>query len=186
MDVAATTPNRRIDLAGEAAFRVGAATIDPVSRDASFEGGKERLQPQNVKVLIALSQKTGEAVRREELIERCWDGRIVGEDVINRSISTLRQFAKRAGGFAIETVPRCGYRLIEAPDRAQKAKRRWLAAAGGAAILAVGAGWYALEAPAVPTSADMPTIAVLPLTEDSSNRETHDVAGATRARRSAS
>ena len=133
MDVAATTPNRRIELAGEAAFRVGAATIDPVSRDASFEGGKERLQPQNVKVLIALSQKTGEAVRREELIERCWDGRIVGEDVINRSISTLRQFARRAGGFAIETVPRCGYRLIEAPDSGAKIQARWLAAAGGAA-----------------------------------------------------
>jgi len=181
MDVAATTPNRRIDLAGEAAFRVGAATIDPVSRDASFEGGKERLQPQNVKVLIALSQKTGEAVRREELIERCWDGRIVGEDVINRSISTLRQFAKRAGGFAIETVPRCGYRLIEAPGAARKIRARWLAAAGGAAVLAVAGGWYVLDGPRPPTSADMPTIAVLPLTEDSSNRETHDVAGATRA-----
>src|SRR6478672_11476436 len=87
-------------------FKVGRATIDPISRDAMWPGGQERLQPQTLKVLVTLVSRRGEVVTRDELVQLCWDGRIVGDDVINRSISLLRQFAERAGGFTIETVPR--------------------------------------------------------------------------------
>lgn len=93
--------------------RVGNAIVDPVSRDATWPGGRDRLQPQTLKVLAVLAARSGDAVTRDELVELCWDGRIVGEDVINRSISILRQFAEKAGGFEIETIPRTGYRLIE-------------------------------------------------------------------------
>jgi DNA-binding winged helix-turn-helix (wHTH) protein/TolB-like protein/Tfp pilus assembly protein PilF len=109
-------------------FKVGEATVDPVSRDVSWRGGEERLQPQTLKVLLALVSHRGEVVTRDELIQLCWDGRIVGDDVINRSISLLRQSAGRAGGFEIETVSRTGYRLIEAqPGRSRQ--RPWIAAA---------------------------------------------------------
>ena len=94
-------------------FRVGGAMVDPVSRDAKWPGGEERLQPQTLKVLISLFSRKGEVVTRDELVQLCWDGRIVGTDVINRSISLLRHFAERAGGFEIETVPKSGYRLME-------------------------------------------------------------------------
>lgn len=110
-------------------FTVGAATVDPVSRDAHWSGGHERLQPQTLKVLLTLVSHRGEVVTRDELVQLCWDGRVVGDDVINRSISLLRHLAERAGGFRIETVPRAGYRLIEPqPDRSGLA--RWIAAAG--------------------------------------------------------
>ena len=102
-----------VDLEAEGPFRVGEATIDPVSRDASYPGGQERIQPQTLKVLLALARHKGKVVTRSELIDSCWGGRIVGEDVINRSISILRDFAERAGGFTIETVPKAGYRLVE-------------------------------------------------------------------------
>src|SRR3569832_407176 len=48
------------------------------------------------------------------LFEQCWEGRIVGEDAINRVIGRLRQFAQSdaAGAFRIDTVPRVGYRHI--------------------------------------------------------------------------
>lgn len=105
--------SQSIDLSSEPRFRVGAASIDPVSHEAAFNGSAERIQPQNLKVLIALAQRRGRVVTRDELIRRCWDGRVIGDDVINRAISTLRQFAARAGGFQIETVPRAGYRLVE-------------------------------------------------------------------------
>src|SRR5437763_3486094 len=98
-------------------FTVGRATVDPLSRDARWPGGEERLQPQTLKVLIALLSRRGDVVTRDELVQLCWDGRIVGDDVINRSILLLRHFAEKAGGFEIVTVPRTGYRLVETAFR---------------------------------------------------------------------
>jgi DNA-binding winged helix-turn-helix (wHTH) protein/tetratricopeptide (TPR) repeat protein len=128
-----------IDLSVEPSFRIGGAAIDPVSREASSPGGRERLQPQNLKVLIALKRRQGQVVTRTDLIDLCWDGRIVGEDVINHSISVLRSFASRAGGFAIETVPKAGYRLIEAPGAGSPGTKRLalIALAAAAAVIAI-------------------------------------------------
>lgn len=126
MDVAVAGPPRAINLGSERPFRVGGAAVDPVSREAYFGSSCERLQPQNLKVLIALAHKRNKVVTREELVEVCWDGRFVGDDVINRSISTLRQFAERVGDFKIETVPRAGYRLIEASARPKHNGGRWI------------------------------------------------------------
>ena len=95
-----------IDLGKEPPLEVGGATIDPISREAKYAGGLERLQPQTLKVLIALTRRRNQVVTRAELVESCWDAKFVGDDVINRSISTLRQFAQRASSFTIETVPR--------------------------------------------------------------------------------
>ena len=113
--------NHAIDLESEAPLHVGGAVIDPVSRQAEYAGGSERLQPQTLKVLVALSRRRNQVVTRSELVDSCWDGRIVGDDVINRCILLLRQFAERAGGFSIETVPKTGYRLIEAGSK----RRAW-------------------------------------------------------------
>ena len=112
-----------MELAAREPFRLGNAMIDPVAHEAHWPGGDERLQPQAFKVLMALAAKRGDVVTRDELVELCWDGRIVGDDVINRAISLLRPFAERAGGFSIVTVPRVGYRLIE-DSRGNPAKRR--------------------------------------------------------------
>jgi len=117
-------------------FRVGGATVDPVSRDAHWRGGHERLQPQTLKVLMVLVSRRGDVVSRDEMVQLCWDGRIVGDDVINRSILLLRHFAEQAGGFEIETVPRTGYRLLEKP--ASKRPNRIIIAAAVAAIAIVG------------------------------------------------
>src|SRR5438552_14372043 len=133
VDAAVPVPPRAIDLATEHPFRVGGASIDPASRDAAFNGTVERLQPQNLKVLVALARNKGKVVTRDDLVDLCWDGRFVGDDVINRAISTIRQFAERAGGFSIETVPRSGYRLIE---RSRSVRRSRLAI--GAVAIACG------------------------------------------------
>jgi DNA-binding winged helix-turn-helix (wHTH) protein len=52
-------------------------------------------------------------VSRDDLIEQCWGGRIVGEDAITGALAQLRKLAKSLGGFEIETVPRVGVRLVE-------------------------------------------------------------------------
>jgi DNA-binding winged helix-turn-helix (wHTH) protein/tetratricopeptide (TPR) repeat protein len=158
MDVAAVRPSQAIDLTAERPFQVGGAAIDPLSRDANFAGGTERVQPQNLKVLIALVRAKGQVVTREQLVDLCWDGRFIGDDVINRAISTLRQFSERAGGFSIETVPRAGYRLFERSRPTKTSARRWAMAALASLVLAGAGAWLLLG----PARSHTPTLAIQP------------------------
>ena len=176
MDVIAA-PARTIDLASEPPFRVGGASVDPVTREATFDGGNERLQPQNLKVLVALARARGTVVTRDELIELCWDGRVIGDDVINRAISTLRQFAKRVGGFEIETFPRAGYLLVDSSSRREQLLVRGRIIAISAIVVAVAAALLLLirsqEMQKPPAEF---TVAVLPFTSDSADATTRKLA----------
>ena len=164
---------QRIDLSAEGPFRLGGANIDPRAHEATIAGSAERIQPQNLKVLIALAQRRGHLVTRDDLVRRCWDGRVIGDDVINRAISTLRQFAERAGGFVIETVPRAGYRLVE-KSSARKFSI-WMFGVVIALMLAAGATAFVIwhNHHAAPTS---PTIAILPFTTASSDPQERELA----------
>ena len=146
MDRPITRLTPAIDLETEPPFRVGGAAIDPVSRNAEYAGGRERLPPQTLKVLVTLARRKGEVVTRSELVDCCWDGRIVGDDVINRAIQLLRQFAERVGGFTIETVPKTGYRLVDDGAGASR-PRRWMIAV--AALVVAAAAAVALWWPSV-------------------------------------
>jgi DNA-binding winged helix-turn-helix (wHTH) protein/tetratricopeptide (TPR) repeat protein len=161
MDASVVAAPGTINLASEAPFRVGGAAIDPLSRDATFKGGAERLQPQNLKVLILLTRRKAEVVTREQLIDQCWDGRFIGDDVINRAISTLRGFAARAGGFRIETVPKAGYRLVETPQARLAWRRRGVGTVAIVALLVAASGWLLFS----PPSADS-TLAVEPVSSN--------------------
>jgi DNA-binding winged helix-turn-helix (wHTH) protein/tetratricopeptide (TPR) repeat protein len=163
-------------------FRIGAATVDPVSRDATWPGGHERLQPQTMKVLVALLSHRGEVVTRDELVQLCWDGRIVGDDVINRSILLLRHFAERASGFEIETVPRTGYRLIETPIRVRSPRRKLAiaASAAGLVVLAAISVGTQFSPRKEPEQAAALTIGLLPFVADSPDAQTAKLASASR------
>ena len=89
-----------------------------------------------MQVLVALAQASAATVARSELIERCWGGLVVSPDALNRVIARLRRVLDEGGGgFAIETLPRIGYRLAAASPLA-------VATAGPAAAA------LAVEAPA--------------------------------------
>jgi len=68
-----------------------------------------------MQVLVALNRRRGDVVSRDELILSCWGGRAVGDDAINRCIARIRRLSETHGGFSVETIPRVGYRLNEAP-----------------------------------------------------------------------
>lgn len=113
MDRPASPKSESIDLSVEAGFHLGGGRVDPPALQYATRSEVFRLQPQTMKVLVALHDRSGHVVTRDEMIDRCWDRRIVGDDVINRAISLLRPLAAASGRFSIETIPRSGYRLIE-------------------------------------------------------------------------
>lgn len=166
MDRPISLEARRVDLSVEPPFELGSARVEPAAHEYAVGGTTTRMQPQTLKVLVALHDKLGEVVTRDELVDRCWDGRIVGDDVINRSISLLRRLADRNGGFKIETVPRAGYRLVVAPA-ATITKRRYAlfgSVAVGAVLLGAGALWLALDRQPSPPAAL--SVTVVPFTAE--------------------
>ena len=100
-----------IDLAHEAPFDLGILDVRPAKLEVAAGDRRETLEPRIMQVLVALARQHGEIVSREDLIQSCWGGRVVGEDSINRCIYRLRRLSEAFGGFAIETAPRVGYRL---------------------------------------------------------------------------
>lgn len=107
------TDGEQIDLAKVEGFVLGALRISPPTLEVASGDKRETLEPRIMQVFVALARRRGEVVSRDELITQCWDGRSVGDDAINRCIARLRRLAEAEGGFAIETIPRVGYRLKE-------------------------------------------------------------------------
>ena len=104
----------RIDLAAELEFQLGGMQVKPAERAILMNGERRELQPRVMQVLVALAKARPEVVSRDRLIELCWDGRIVGDDALNRCVLALRHLAQdlTPQPFTIETVPRIGHRLV--------------------------------------------------------------------------
>jgi len=105
----------RMSLAREQPVRLGALNIDPASRRVEHDDGREEfLEPRVMQVLVALLRADGRILSRDELLDTCWPGVLVGEDALNRVMGRLRRLAGGvgAGAFRIETVTKVGYRLV--------------------------------------------------------------------------
>lgn len=112
--------DRRVDLALERDFSLGAMAVSPSAREVRLGDRRELLEPRVMQVLARLAAASGSVVSRDQLITCCWEGRIVGEDAINRVIARLRRLSETDDGasFTIETIPRVGYRLWPAEPEA--------------------------------------------------------------------
>jgi DNA-binding winged helix-turn-helix (wHTH) protein/tetratricopeptide (TPR) repeat protein len=179
----------RIDLAHAMGFRLGRLTVRPATRELVRDDGEsEVLEPRVMQVLVALVQANGAIVSRDDLSHSCWEGRVVGDDAINRVISRLRRSAEGIGegSFRLETVTKVGYRLqagggaaaIAAPGAAAMPRRRMLLAATGAGAIALAGGgawlWHRHTTPklpsAVPPLMDQAAIALLQDTHEGQNQ----------------
>src|SRR5690349_17922024 len=95
----------RVRLSSEAPLEVGALTITPALRRVVHEDGREEiLEPRVMQVLVVLARAGGGIVTRDELTTACWDGLIVGEDAIGRTIGRLRKLGESMGAYRLETV----------------------------------------------------------------------------------
>jgi DNA-binding winged helix-turn-helix (wHTH) protein len=155
---ASVTDRPPIDLAQEPPFRLGELAVAPPLRELTApDGTHQTLEPRVMQVLVALARANGAIVSRAELIRTCWNGTVVGEDSINRTISLLRRASEGidCGAFRIETVPKVGYRLVlpRPEPAATPARSRRLAWAALALLVAGLAATLPLwrPAPAGPT-----------------------------------
>lgn len=115
-------PLGRIVLAHEEPLTLGPLRIEPATRRILHEDGREEfLEPRVMQVFVALLRADGAILSRDDLVECCWDGRIVGDDSINRVLSRLRRLSETIGGgaFRIETITKVGYRLVSDAGAAQ-------------------------------------------------------------------
>jgi DNA-binding winged helix-turn-helix (wHTH) protein len=106
---------RRVVLAHEPAVRLGPLTIAPALRQIIHADGRDEIvEPKVMEVLVVLLRARGRILTRDELCAAAWDGRIVGDDAINRALSRLRRLGEGigAGVFAVETITKAGYRLV--------------------------------------------------------------------------
>lgn len=143
---AATPLSKRQDLT------VGDVWIRPSLRTVEGPLGEAKGEPRVMQVLVALAEARGAVLSRDDLLRLCWDGRIVGDDAVNRAIAEVRRIAAAVGAsFEIETVPRVGYRMARvnwedqaAPPPAGASRptigRRGLIAGGIAAVAVLGGG----------------------------------------------
>lgn len=109
----------RIDLSETEDFYLGRLRVSPAHREVHMDGKRRELEPRVAQVLVALAAARPNVLSRDRLIEQCWEGRIVGDDALNRCIVALRQLGKEFSPepFTIETVPRVGYALVEPPAK---------------------------------------------------------------------
>ena len=107
----------QISLAETPDFDLGGVRVCPGRRQVGSNGKDLELEPKVALVLVALAGARPNVVSRDRLIDQCWDGRIVGDDALNRCIVALRRLANEFSPepFEIQTVPRVGYSLIERP-----------------------------------------------------------------------
>ena len=154
------------------AIRFGTFELDRKSGELRRNGSRIKLQEQPLQVLLALLERPGEVVTRDELRGRLWqDGTFVDFDhSLNTAVRRLRDALSDSAENPrfVETVARRGYRFLVPvsgpelavpkivplpPPKPEVARRLWL---GGAIVLVlllfgVILGWLAAHpAPAKP------------------------------------
>jgi TolB-like protein/DNA-binding winged helix-turn-helix (wHTH) protein len=149
------------------ALRFALFEIDLQTGELRKSGAKLKLQEQPLQVLIALLQRPGEVVTREELRKKLWDADtfVDFEHSLGTAISKIREALGDSAENPrfIETLPRRGYRfiapvegmdgtavsqqrppaVIAAPTGRSRKTRNWFAAfAAASAIFVLLAGLY--------------------------------------------
>lgn len=100
--------------------RFGPFQVDQQRQEVSKNGSRLKLQGKVYQVLVALLEKPGEVVTREELRQRLWpaDTHVNYDANVNTTVNKLRQVLGDSTDkpLYIETIPRKGYCLVIQPE----------------------------------------------------------------------
>ena len=161
------TTRERIDLATEREMELGGMRVSPADCAVTMNGERRDVQPRVMQVLVALAKDRPHVVSREKLVQLCWEGRIVGDDSVNRCVLALRNLAREftPPPFAIETVPRVGHSLLEngksrRPEAQAWGRRRRALSITALIVILAASGILLAQRPVWPWAPRAPTLAV--------------------------
>ncbi|HVS65562.1 MAG TPA: winged helix-turn-helix domain-containing protein [Thermoanaerobaculia bacterium] len=95
-------------------FKVGEFTVEPKRQSVAQGGRRLLLEPNAMKVLLALAEEPGTVVSRERLLARVWGDKFVTDEVLTRAVYLLRNAFgddPRRPRY-IETIRGSGYVLV--------------------------------------------------------------------------
>jgi DNA-binding winged helix-turn-helix (wHTH) protein len=115
----AAGPSRALQ-SGSRYIRFGPFQIDQQRQEVTKQGSPLRLHGKVYQVLLALIEKQGDVVTREELRIRLWpaDAQVNYDANVNTTVNKLRQALGDSSDKPayIETIPRKGYCLLETAE----------------------------------------------------------------------
>jgi len=104
-------------------LRFGPFQVDQQRQEVTKNGSRLKLQGKVYQVLVALLDKPGEVVTREELRQRLWpaDTHVNYDANVNTTVNKLRQVLGDSTDkpLYIETIPRKGYCLLVAAEASE-------------------------------------------------------------------
>jgi DNA-binding winged helix-turn-helix (wHTH) protein/TolB-like protein/cytochrome c-type biogenesis protein CcmH/NrfG len=102
----------------QVSYEFGSFHLNPRERWLLLNGRHVSLTPKAFVTLVALVERTGQLIDKQELMDRLWPDTVVEEGTLARNISDLRKVLGEDPGERkyIETVPKRGYRFV-APVR---------------------------------------------------------------------
>jgi TolB-like protein/DNA-binding winged helix-turn-helix (wHTH) protein/Tfp pilus assembly protein PilF len=84
------SPNPGANEPGNARYRFGDIVVDAAAHTISRAGMAQAVEPKSFAVLLALLQRPGELIARDDLLDRVWGHRHVTPGVLTRAIAQLR------------------------------------------------------------------------------------------------
>jgi TolB-like protein/DNA-binding winged helix-turn-helix (wHTH) protein len=132
-------------------YNFGAFTLDARTGELAHAGRRTQLRDQSLQLLLALLERPGELITREELTERLWPANtfVDFDRGLNKVVNHLREALGDSAQqpLFIETLPRRGYRFIApvtaageqvepAPAAVARPRSRYAALAIGALLVA--------------------------------------------------
>lgn len=126
--------DRAISLSGRY-IHFGPFRIDQQRQEVTRNGSRLKLQGKVYQVLLALIEKPGEVVTREEIRTKLWpaDTHVNYDANVNTTVNKLRQALgdSTEKPLYIETIPRKGYCLLVPTEVSDRAGTKLFAAAEG-------------------------------------------------------
>jgi adenylate cyclase len=99
-------------------FKIGDQLVRPQEGEISSSVGLRHVHPKVMEVLVCLTNKQGEVVTRDEILNEVWGHQHGTDKALTRCISELRRALGDDGKDSrfIRTIPKRGYRLLVAVE----------------------------------------------------------------------
>jgi DNA-binding winged helix-turn-helix (wHTH) protein len=114
----------RVTLSSSRYIQFGPFWVDQQRQEVTLNGSRLRLQGKVYQIFLALLERPGEVVTREELRLRLWpaDSHVNYDANVNTTVNKLRQALGDSSDkpLYIETIPRKGYCLLAQPELSGK------------------------------------------------------------------